>query len=133
MALLTEELQNSRFMNKKTHTIKFRDWICKPTFAKYRADDSLCIRLIDHITFEPIATATVCLHVKPPSRYGPPLGCIWVKDYNENEGMTDALIKAGVIKEPSVSTVSSGHVKISAYRLTEEFKTAYDLKQITKP
>lgn len=57
------------------------------------------------------ATASVALPTPHPE------GCVWVKDYSENEGMVDALVAGGVIAPEPVMTVRSGYVQVSAYRL----------------
>ena len=108
-------------MNKKNHMIRFKSWICKPIFSKYIANGSLCIRLVDHITNEPIATVTVYLSTSPPK------GCIWIKNYSENRGMIIALIKAGVIYSIPSTTIKSGYEDIGAYKLTKKFKMMYEL------
>lgn len=41
----------------------------------------------------PLATATVFLSHATPAE-----GCVWIKDYSENEGMLASLIEAGVIE-----------------------------------
>lgn len=41
---------------------------------------------------EPAYTATVCTE-EPPAE-----GCVWIKDWSENEGVLDALERAGIIQ-----------------------------------
>lgn len=54
------------------------------------ADGSPAIQLWD--AQGPLATATVWLP-EPPAE-----GCVWIKDWSENEGMLDSLALAGVIE-----------------------------------
>ena len=51
----------------------------------------------------PEFTATVC--VSRPAGYG----CVFIKDWSENEGVLSALLSAGVVGEP-VATVPTGFV-----------------------
>jgi hypothetical protein len=59
----------------------------------------------------PVAKATVAVEEKVPQ------GCVVVKDYAENEGMSDTLILAGLI-DPEV-VMPCGHVSACVYRLRE--------------
>lgn len=54
---------------------------------------------------EPITTATVNLHDSII-----PEGYAAIKNYNENEGILEVLIKAGVIASESHATLQSGHI-----------------------
>lgn len=49
-----------------------------------------------------------------------PDGCMFIKDWSENEGMVEALKEAGVISGDPVVTTESGFVTVKAYRLTDE-------------
>lgn len=46
---------------------------------------------------EPLARATVCMM---DFNREPDAGCIFVKDYSENEGMAQALVEAGLVEPP---------------------------------
>jgi len=59
----------------------------------------------------PIATCTVALEDCPPAP-----GCVWIKDYSENEGMLEMLEKAGVVQRTGRVTVS-GYVTIPEAKL----------------
>lgn len=65
----------------------------------------------------PHSMATVCLMQKPPK------DCIWVKNWSENAGMTDILIKADLIHPEIKDVAQSGFVKIFAYRMTDKLLT----------
>jgi hypothetical protein len=53
-------------------------------------DGSIALRLFD--AEGPIATATVWLPTPPQE------GCVWIKDWSENEGMLASLVAAGVVE-----------------------------------
>lgn len=93
--------------------VKFKQWDCI-TKGMYYASGARAIHLIDENTGEPIATATVNIvgeKIKDSQ--------VFVKDYSENEGMTKALIEAGIIEKNPVLTVRTGYVKATAYNLTQ--------------
>lgn len=75
----------------------------------------LALRLVDPDTGEPIATATVNLPDEPlaPNE-------IAVKDYSENEGMTQTLALGGIIVGKARRYVRSGFVTIGIHALTEQ-------------
>jgi hypothetical protein len=58
---------------------------------------------------EPLATATVWLPTPPAD------GCVWIKDWSENEGMFDSLVSAGVIE-------STGRLKQTSFVVAREGK-----------
>lgn len=67
------------------------EYHCNAVFVRYH-NGRTAIRLVDEVTGEPIATATVNMvdEDQPPAM-------VWIKDYSENAGMVDALAKNGVI------------------------------------
>lgn len=86
--------------------VKFKDWDCILKIGKYK-NGATALSLIGtgEEIGEPIATCTVALIDRPI----PEKGYVWIKEYSENEGMTEALIKAGVIEnEFKLSTVGYG-------------------------
>lgn len=86
---------------------------CVTEFARYR-NGQLNLQLYTRQTGEPWLTASVALNNEEL-----PEGCMFVKNYSENEGVVSMLFNAGVIEVEPVKTVRSGFVEISAYRLTE--------------
>lgn len=68
---------------------------------------------------EPFATATVNM---PDEEC--PENEVWVKDWSENEGMTEFLKDAGVIERTPTCYTNSGFVVVKRYRLTAAFMTA---------
>lgn len=81
-------------------------------FSRYPWDHSIRIYVSGRGFSGGGLTATSVLeHAGPPDE-----GCVWVKDYSENEGMWDALIKAGVI-ESTYRTARQGFVVFKEGRL----------------
>lgn len=74
--------------------------------GKYH-DGSIAVRGFHPKTGEPLYTASVCLPDKPQD------GCIWVKNWSENDGVLEALIKAGAI-------TLTGKCAIAGYELAFE-------------
>lgn len=75
--------------------VLFKKWLCDIKIGKYAENRRKSIRLIDSITGEPVATASVNIpHVELKENE------VAIKNYSENEGVLEALIKAGVVKEP---------------------------------
>lgn len=54
------------------------------------SDGSTALVVMDG--FERVATATVWLPTPPQE------GCVWIKDWSENEGMLASLVAAGVVE-----------------------------------
>jgi hypothetical protein len=75
-------------------TVKFKQWRCIVEQYNYRDNNRTALELVDSITGEPIATATVNL-----PRFMLEPNEVIIKDYSENEGMYQALYEAGIIGE----------------------------------
>jgi len=69
--------------------------------GKYAYGEGLALTLTE-ADGEPLATATVYMRDAEPAQ-----GCVWIKDWSENEGMLGSLVKAGVI-EPTGRTTQAG-------------------------
>ena len=95
------------------NNVKFKTWDCVVAFAMY-GNKRTAIQLFDAETHEPIATASVNLINEPMEADE-----IAIKDYSENEGMLDALVKAGVVSTP-LRFVESGWVSIPVCHLLEK-------------
>lgn len=91
-------------------TVKFRNWDCILSFAKYRTTDATSIQLLDANDGHPIAVATVNLDVVPEKDH------VFIKDWSENEGMVESLVKAGVISEP-IGEIPTGFVTAKICKL----------------
>lgn len=71
-------------------------------------------------TLGPIMTVTVNLPgISFDNNY------VAIKDYSENEGISEELNRLGVIVDEPVTYIPSGWVMIPVYRLTEEFVKKY--------
>lgn len=103
----------------KLPTIQFLGYNCKVTFGKYRNNnnskiDRIAIMLIDAETKEPIADATSNLPTFPLKPYE-----VLIKNYSENEGILQALIDGGILKDTGI-TISTGFVKLNLCNLLVE-------------
>lgn len=96
----------------KVNGLKFKNWTVDAEFCAY-ANGRTAIRL-SSFSDGPIAVATVNLPDSAPCGEDE----IYVKDYSENEGMSDWLIANGFIERPILGTVNSGYVLIARYKLT---------------
>lgn len=61
--------------------------------AKYTNNGSPALELVDPRNDEPWFVATVNLPDQPPAP-----GCVWLKSWSENEGLPEALERAGVVR-----------------------------------
>jgi len=83
--------------------VKFKEWLCNVEKHKY-SNGRLALRLTDIEDGSPIATATINIPEYPLGE-----GFVIVKDYSENEGMLDALTKAGIVQHTG-GTITSGYI-----------------------
>lgn len=77
-----------------------------------------CIQLMSPMEeapemLEPYMTASTNLPDSPC-----PEGEVFIKNYSENEGIVEWLVRAGVLMPEATYTVISGYVTISRYRFT---------------
>ncbi len=94
--------------------LQFKEWKCIVVPAYY-GNGRKALKLNQDSTNEPIAVATVNVVDFPCSD-----DCVYIKDYAENEGMVEALIKADIIHPEAIHSVPSGYVMIGMYKLTNE-------------
>jgi hypothetical protein len=98
------------FKTNDMATVVFKEWACDVQLRTYR-NDRIAIELIDLTDGGPVATASCNLPDEPCEP-----GHTFIKDWSENEGMTDALIAAGIvqlIKRVQVNErVSAAYVKV---------------------
>ena len=92
--------------------VKFKQWDCIAQGAHY-ANNNKAVRLIDVNTAELVATATVNLIEETIDD-----DKAFIKEYSENEGMTLALVEAGIINMTVHGTVQTGHVTVDLHRFT---------------
>ena len=90
--------------------IQFREWLCDVNVLSY-GNDRTALQLTDAEDGSPIATATINV---PEADIADDE--VIVKDYSENEGMLDALTKAGVVSDP-VGYVNSGFITAPVCKL----------------
>lgn len=73
--------------------VKFKEWDCILRQGKYQ-NGNIALYLEDAETFERIAVCSVNLDKFPLADNE-----VFIKDYSENEGMLEALLDAGAVKE----------------------------------
>ena len=91
--------------------VDFAGYRCQLLMDRF-ASGGLCLRLVDLENNDQIARATVCL---PAS--SPPHGCVYIKDYGENEGLLDTLCRAGVVTDTG-ERAPSGFAELAIARLS---------------
>jgi len=92
------------------HIVKFKDWDCSLEHSTYM-NGRIAIQLNDITDGMPIATATVNI---PEASLQP--NEVIIKNYSENEGMSKALMDAGIIGPPNRS-IRTGHVIVMVHKL----------------
>lgn len=85
--------------------IKFKEWDCQLEFGYYQ-NGRPAIELIDTEDGQPIATATVNIPDYPLLDNE-----MFIKDYSENEGMLEALVKAEIVVDTG-KRITQGFVTI---------------------
>jgi hypothetical protein len=88
-------------------------------FTLYRNPHNICINLLTP-DGERYATASANIGEQLP------YDVVAIKDYTENAGIQDALIKAGVIEPRPWGWVDSGFVRVYIFPLTEAAMAAGD-------
>ena len=96
---------------KLKQQVKFKEWTCDVFYSKYAENGNASLTLIDSTDHSPIAIASVNPGVEIPSDY------VVIKDYSENEGMVDALIKADIIEKPETFVRLSQYVNAPICKL----------------
>ena len=96
---------------------------CQFVIDRYANPDNLylgiCMKDPETDSLEQICHCTANTHIKLPDDR------ITVKNYSENEGMEEFLIKEGIIEEHPYSCITSGFVIINVFKLTEKGKKLY--------
>lgn len=88
--------------------VEFAGFKCEVMIQKYGTGNP-AVRLLDIEDGMPVATATVNIDGLDSDE-------VAIKDYSENEGMYDALLKAGVIS-PKHRNLSTGYVTVPVCKL----------------
>lgn len=99
----------------KNLKIRFKEWDCLLGIDTYAISERIALLLVDAEDYEPIATATVNI---PEVNLAE--GEIIIKNYSENEGMVDALVKANVI-HPTNRLVPCGYTVADVCKFTDKF------------
>lgn len=91
------------------YRVNFLGYNCVLDFGLYR-NGQTSIQLYDTEINEPVATATSCLDLKINSDE------VIIKNYSENEGILEELIKSGIVSEP-VELINSGYAVFNVCKL----------------
>lgn len=110
---------NQLFESKHVKRVMFDGFSCMLEFGEYE-NGRTAIQLIDFEDGSLVADATVNI-----PEYNLPKGHVIIKDYSENEGMLDALMKANVVGKP-VAYAESGFIKAPVVKLLVDPKD-YDV------
>jgi hypothetical protein len=92
--------------------VKFQQWNCTIGMRSYQ-NNRIAILLNDADDFSPVAVATVNIPSEALAQDE-----VIIKDYSENTGMTEALVRAGLIHRPH-RMVEAGFTVADVCRLTE--------------
>ena len=95
--------------------VKYKEWDCWLQQDLYHYGERIALHLVDAQDGEPVSTCTVNV---PELELAPDEICI--KNYSENKGMLNFLIKEGVVEDTG-RTERSGYVEINICRLKEPF------------
>lgn len=93
--------------------VKVQLWI-----STYAHDSRVALQLMSQADWglEPYMTMSVNMPGEPC-----PDNEVWLKDYSENEGCVDHLIRWGVIEREPTAMVRSGFVTVCRWRFTAAF------------
>ena len=92
--------------------VEFAGFKCEVMIQKY-GTGNLAVRLLDLEDGMPVVVATTNMDGLDSDE-------IAIKNYSENEGVYDALLKAGVIT-PKHREISTGYVTVPVCKLTEDY------------
>lgn len=102
--------------------VQFHHWLCDIQYLTY-PNGRTAIQLVDAEDQSPIAVATVNIPEAPLKE-----NQVLIKDYSENQGILDVLVKAGIVKDLN-QWVPSGHITADVCELLEQEKTAFPVDQ----
>ena len=94
--------------------VKFKKWNCIVEKKQY-INGRIALMLTDEETGEPVATASVNIEEYRMSDRSKK-DHTFIKDYSENEGMLEALIKAGIVEHTGLQ-FPIGFVKASLVKV----------------
>jgi hypothetical protein len=93
--------------------VQFKQWKCHLVIGEY-SNNRIALTLIDAMDGQPIAVASVNMVEDKITK-----GCVYIKDYSENEGMVHALIDANIIEPEPVDSAFGVFCFVDSYRLKE--------------
>lgn len=96
----------------KLGTVRFKEWDCRVEIQTYPTTNRTALLLKDVKDSSPIAVATVNLPDQPL-----PDDELFIKNWSENEGIYEALVKAGYIKTFH-NVVATGYVTALQVKMT---------------
>ena len=111
---------------KKPHIVRFMEWDCTVMLAHY-SNKRIALQLNDAHDGEPVVTATVNIPEIPLKDDE-----VLIKDYSENEGMLELLIREGIVEKLN-QIVFSGYVEIPKCKLLigkKDFQSNILMKEI---
>lgn len=96
---------------EKIGTVKFNEWDCDVFKARYPANKQNALVLHDADDGDPVATASLCMvnEVIEDDE-------VIIKEYSENDGITNVLIEAGIIGK-AIRHFPSGYVILHVHKL----------------
>lgn len=100
---------------KITGPLPYQQWQVDINLLHYD-NGRFALQLVDHEDSEPITTATVNLVDEDC-----PHDEVWVKDWSENEGITDWLAEHEVIEPQPTDNTQTGHAQAQRYKLSQKF------------
>ena len=92
--------------------VRYKGEQCIIEFSKYQVNGNTAITLLTNYG-QPMAVATINLGTLKPN-------LVAIKNYSENEGIEEFLIKNDIIKTEPIHYIDSGYVSIPVYELTEK-------------
>lgn len=94
----------------KRNRLYFGDWLCEVVFGKY-SNNMPSISLFDVEDGSPVCVATVNL-----PEINVQEGHTLIKNYSENNGVLEALVKAGIVEDTG-RVFPAGHVEANLVKI----------------
>lgn len=103
-------------MNNFNYESKYETYMeCEIVKGRYYENNNLCLSLFNY-ELGPITKITVNTDIKLPDDR------IAIKDYSENAGMVDWLVKNNLIEKEPIRHILQGYVEIPVHKLTDYAK-----------
>ncbi len=91
------------------NNVTFKEWNCILVVNKYANNGNTYLQLTDKEDGLPVAICTVNIEKLPANE-------VYIKNYGENEGMVDCLLRHGIIGE-KISEKAVGFALVGKYKL----------------